>query len=302
MSNVVTPVLHPEPTIKPATSNDTAASKSQPPASEPEIRWTGKKLTKVSGAQHPKTPVLVAGEAQVNSQPDGAQVRFDGNTDPVFVTPASVEAIPIGHHSVIFSKPGFISQTVALEVAAGVRSTLTVRLLPSRSIFNVSSTPSGATILLDGESTSLISPAELRVNVSGTHTITLVHPGFLTAESQVSVRNGESSSVTFTLIPVGNAANSKIIRGIRRFLPGGSSKEMASVQFKTNPKGARLMLNGWSAPKTTPLELKLPPGGYNVSIRADGFKPFSKEIVVEAGQNVVLQEALERSSSLDNPK
>ena len=143
---------------------------------------------------------------------------------------------------------------------------------------------------------SLTSPAELRVDVSGTHTITLVYPGFLTAESQVSARDGESSSVAFTLVPLGNAANSKMIGGIKRLFPGGSSKEMASVLFKTNPKGASLMLNGWSAPKTTPLELKLPPGGYNVPIHADGFKPFSRRIIVKAGQKVLMQGDLERSS------
>ena len=136
---------------------------------------------------------------------------------------------------------------------------------------------------------------------SGTHTITLVQSGFLAAQSQVSVRDGENFSVAFTLIPAGNAANSKVVGGIKRLLPGGSSKEMADVQFKTNPKGARLMLNGWSAPKTTPLELRLPPGGYDVVIQADGFKKFSKEIVLEAGQKVVLQEALERSTGDDRP-
>jgi hypothetical protein len=61
------------------------------------------------------------------------------------------------------------------------------------------------------------------------------------------------------------------------------------------------MLNGWPAPKTTPLELRLPPGGYDVVIQADGFKTLSKEIVLEAGQKVVLQEALERSSEDDRP-
>jgi hypothetical protein len=115
------------------------------------------------------------------------------------------------------------------------------------------------------------------------------------------IKDGESFSVAFTLIPAGNAANSKVVGGIKRLLPGGSSKEMAEVQFKTNPKGARLMLNGWPAPKTTPLELRLPPGGYDVVIQADGFKRLSKEIVLEAGQNVVLQEALEHSNGDDRP-
>ena len=236
------------------------------------------------------------GEALVTSQPDRVQVRFDGSSDPVFVTPAVVGSIPPGHHSVVFSKPGFVSQTLTLEVVAGVRSTVAVRLVRKGSIFKISSNPAGAAILLDGKSTALTSPAELRVDVGGTHTITLVQSGFLAAQSQVSVRQGEDFSVAFTLIPAGKAANSKVVGGLRRLLPGGSSKQMADVQFKTHPKGARLILNGWSAPKTTPLELRLPPGGYDLVIQADGYERFSKEIVLEAGQKVVLQEALQRSS------
>ena len=132
---VVKVASHSEPSIEPAIRTSTAASKPPQAESEPEIRWIGKKLTPLSASPRPKTPVLVSSEAQVNSQPDGAQVRFDGNTDPVFVTPATVEAIPIGRHSVVFSKPGFVSQTVTLEVVAGVRSTLNVHLQPPKSIF-----------------------------------------------------------------------------------------------------------------------------------------------------------------------
>jgi predicted RecA/RadA family phage recombinase len=232
----------------------------------------------------------------VNSQPEGAQVRFDGSSEPVFITPAVVGSIPPGHHSVVFSKPGYVSQTVTLDIVAGIRSTVSARLVPKGSVLSISSNPAGAAILLDGKSMALTSPTEMWVEASGTHTVTLVQSGFLAAHSQVNVRDGENLSVAFTLIPAGNAANGKVVGGIKRLLPGGSSKEMAEVQFKTNPKGARLVLNGWSAPKTTPLELRLPPGGYDVVIEADGFKRFSKEIVVEAGQKVVLQEALERST------
>jgi hypothetical protein len=259
------------------------------------------KLKRISHVQRVQTPVLVLGEVLVTSQQNGAQVRFDGRSDPVFVTPAVVGSIPPGHHSVVFSKPGFVSQTVTLEAVAGVRSTVTARLAQQGSAFKISSNPAGAAILLDGKSTALTSPAELHVEAAGIHTITLVRSGFLAAQSQVSVRNGENFSVAFNLIPAGNAANGKVVSGVKRLLPGGSSKETADVHFKTNPKGARLMLNGWPAPKTTPLELRLPPGGYDVVIQADGFKTLSKEIVLEAGQKVVLQEALERSSEDDRP-
>jgi len=257
----------------------------------------GKKLKLVTGIPRVQTPVLVLGEALVTSQPEGAQVRFDGSSDPVFITPAVVGSIPPGRHRVVISKTGFIPQTMALEVAAGARSTLAARLVQQGSVFKIASTPAGATVLLDGKSTGLTSPAELRVTVGGAHTITLVQSGFLASHSQVSVKDGENFAVAFTMIPAGNAGNSKVVGGgIRRFLPGGSAKGMADVHFKTSPKGARLTLNGWSAPRTTPVELRLPPGGYNVVIQADGFKTFSKEIVLEAGQKIVLQESLERAT------
>jgi hypothetical protein len=291
---------HTETSIERAVINE-AATKAEPTPGQTNYHGGGKKLKPVSAAQRVHTPVLLVGEALVTSKPDGVQVRFDGSSDPVFVTPAVVGLIPPGHHSVVFSKPGFVSQTVTLEVVAGARSTVAAHLVRKGSIFKISSNPAGAAILLDGKSTALTSPAELRVEVSGTHTITLVQSGFLAAKSPVSVRDGEDFSVAFTLIPAGKAANSKVVGGLKRLLPGGSSKEMADVQFKSDPKGARLILNGWPAPKTTPLELRLPPGGYDVVIQANGFKSFSKEIVLEAGQKVVLQEALERSNGDDRP-
>jgi hypothetical protein len=275
--------------------NNQAGPEAPTAPSESRRHADGKKLKRASFSQRVQTPVLVLGEALVTSQPNGAQVRFDGHSDPVFVTPAVVGSISPGRHSVVISKPGFVSQTVALDVVAEVRSTVTARLMQQGSVFKVSSNPAGAAILLDGKSTAMTSPAELHVDVAGTHTITLVRSGFLAAQSQVSVKNGENFSVAFSLIPAGNAANGKVVGRIKRLLPGSSSKETADVHFKTEPRGARLMLNGWSAPKTAPLELRLPPGGYDVVIQADGFKTLSKEIVLEAGQKVVLQEALERS-------
>jgi len=233
----------------------------------------------------------------VTSQPEGAQVRFDGSSDPVFITPAVVGSIPPGRHRVVISKSGFIAQTMTLEVVAGARSSVAARLVQQGSAFKITSTPAGAAILLDGKSTGLTSPAELRVTVGGAHIITLVQAGFLASQSQVSVKDGENFAVAFAMIPAGNASNSKMVGGgIKRFLPAGAAKDMADVHFKTNPKGARLTLNGWSAPKTTPVELRLPPGGYNIVIQADGFKTFSKEIVLEAGQKIVLQETLERAA------
>ena len=148
---------HPQTSIESAVSNEAAPKPSI--TSSATIHQSGtKKLKRVSTTQRVQTPVLAVGEALVNSQPDGAQVRFDGSSDPVFMTPAVIGSIPPGHHSVVISKPGFASQTVSLEIVAGVRSTVTARLARKGSILSIASHPSGAAILLDGKSTALTSP------------------------------------------------------------------------------------------------------------------------------------------------
>jgi hypothetical protein len=249
-----------------------------------------KRVQRILISRAPTSPA--AGEALVTSTPEGAQFRIDGR-DTVFATPAVVNTLQPGRYKVVVSKAGFISQTLEMEVQAGARSTLVARLSPKGLLLKVSSNPSGAAILLDGRNTSLTAPAELRVESAGTHTITLVQPGYLKAQSEVRAKDGENFAVAVNLVPAGDAANSKSTGGIRRLLPGGSDRHMADVQFKTNPKGARLKLNGWSAPKATPFELKLPPGGYEIVIQAEGYKTQSKMIVVEAGQKLVLQEAMQ---------
>ena len=165
---------HSEATIETA-ANNRAAPEAPPAPSESKRHADGKRLKRASFVQRVQTPVLVLGEALVTSQPNGAQVRFDGHSDPFFVTPAVVGSISPGRHSVVISKPGFVSQTVALDVVAGVRSTVTARLMQQGSVFKVSSNPAGAAILLDGKSTALTSPAELHVD-AGRDTHDLASP------------------------------------------------------------------------------------------------------------------------------
>jgi hypothetical protein len=179
---------------------------------------------------------LILGEALVNSKPDGAQVRFDGNSDPVFVTPAMVGAIPPGRHSVVFSKPGFESQTVTLEVVAGARSAVAAQLVRKGPVFKISSDPAGAAILLDGNSTDLTSPAELRVEASGTHTIKVVRSGFLPEQSQVSIRDGENVSVAFPWCRRGTPPTARCSPAFACF-PEESRKRWPKCDLKPIPRG-----------------------------------------------------------------
>jgi hypothetical protein len=68
---------------------------------------------------------------------------------------------------------------------------------------------------------------------------------------------------------------------------------MGKVNIRTNPNGAAVLVNGQLAPKSTPLEFSLNPGGYELTFQLRGYQMHKKIIVVEAGSKLNVDENLE---------
>ena len=47
---------------------------------------------------------------------------------------------------------------------------------------------------------------------------------------------------------------------------------MARIEIKTEPKGAQVTINGTPLQKTTPLEIQLEAGNYDITIQKDGYQ------------------------------
>ncbi|MDT8068371.1 MAG: serine/threonine-protein kinase [Terriglobia bacterium] len=235
-------------------------------------------------------PPPTVGELAVNSDPAGASFILDGRSDPSFVTPFTVSQLVPGHHTVTFNKPGYQSQSLATDVTAGSRATIMTRLALQGGTLSIASTPSGAHIAIDGRDTGKTTPAQFIV-IHGQHTVTLRFPGYLEASIPVAMADGQTHSISPDLIPMGRTVDIKTAKkGL--FGMGRGDKDMGRVTIRTEPTGATVLVNGQAAPKTTPTEIMLNPGGYELIFQLPGYKTQKKVIVVDWGSKVTVTETL----------
>jgi hypothetical protein len=247
--------------------------------------------------KQPKFPVVAApaqptfGELSVNSDPSGAQFQIDGQSNPEFVTPATIGQLGPGKHTITFSKSGFRPESLVAEVVAGSRATTMVRLSHQGGTVAVGSTPAGATIFVDGRDTGKVTPAQLNIP-SGQHVILVKTIGYLEYSSSITVAEGQSQSVSGTLVPLGRTMEIKVKRG--GLFGRRGDKDMGTVSLRSSPPGAAVSVNGQLAPKATPVEITLNPGGYELVFELRGYKTIKRNIVVAAGEKSAVDINLEQ--------
>ena len=136
-------------------------------------------------------PVVVPGEALVDSIPQGVQFQLDGKSDPAWVTPFSVTGLAPGKHLVSASKSGYSSEIRSVDVASGGKTSVLFHLAPVNALVVVNSTPAGADIILDGKATHKVTPAQFAVE-KGTHTVALQKQGFLDETTTADLGPGQN--------------------------------------------------------------------------------------------------------------
>ncbi len=132
---------------------------------------------------------------QVRTSPPGADVVFDGNQARTCQTPCSV-TLPPGRHT-------------AAATFAGYRPALRIFQLPSESdLFlymtkmtgevQIITDPAGASILVDGQPRTEVTPATLALPV-GKCTVAVAKPGYMRDEQQIEVKDGAFVRLNFIL-------------------------------------------------------------------------------------------------------
>lgn len=240
-------------------------------------------------------PVVIPGQALIDSNPQGAQFQVDGKSDPSWVTPFTVASLSPGKHIVSVSKSGYSSEVRSIDVAANSKSTLTLHLAPVNALMVVTSTPPGAEVVLDGKATGRVTPAQFAVE-KGSHTILLRKQGYLEETVTADLGPGQNFKYSPALRALGNAED---IRTVGRFNKlfgrgGDSTAGMGAISIHTQPKGAQIAINQRVLDKLSPVDIMLGPGNYVVDVTLTGFKPIHKIISVDKGGKAAIDEILER--------
>jgi len=270
-----------------------------PPIADTEPTVTVRQIEKRPRGQRAAAPapapVVIPGQAFVDSTPQGAQFQMDGKSDPSWVTPFTVSGLGPGKHIVSVNKSGYTSETRSLDIVSAGKSSLVFHLAPINALVVVSSTPAGANIMLDGKPTGKVTPAQFAVE-KGSHTVLLKKQGFLDETTTADLGPGQNFQYAPALRALGNAEEIRTVGKFKKLFGNGgdSTAGMGAVSIHTQPKGAQVAINQRILDKNSPVDVMMGPGNYVVDITLTGFKPVHKVISVEKGGKVAIDEILVR--------
>lgn len=217
---------------------------------------------------------------QFTSNPEGALVRFDGESSRSWLTPVTMADVIPGRHEVVFTKDGYSMETRLVEIGPNRSSSAYhVDLKPEMTALSVSSDPPGAKIEIDGTDTGKIAPAQIPVT-EGQHTVVLRLPGYQPAQAQAQVARGQIYDFPERLAPIVAGDSGNPNANGASAVPNGKGL----VDFVTVPPGASIFIEGRRANVATPAHNLFPPGDYSIQLRREGYKPVQRVVHVEAGQ------------------
>jgi len=272
-----------------------------PPVAEAQPSLTVRQVEKRSSNSRRRAPapaavpVVIPGQALIDSSPQGAQLQVDGKSDPSWVTPFNLTSLSPGKHIISATKSGYSSEIRSVDVAAGSKSSLTLHLSPVNALMVVNSTPPGADVIVDGKPTRRVTPAQFAVE-KGSHTVLLRKQGYLDETVTADLGPAQNLQYSPVLKALGNAEDIRTVGKFNKLFGhgGDSTAGMGSISIHTRPKGAQVAINQRVLDKNSPVDVMLGPGNYIVDITLTGFKPFHKVVSVDKGGKAAIDEILER--------
>ncbi|ASJ09199.1 hypothetical protein A3L11_08130 [Thermococcus siculi] len=137
------------------------------------------------------------GMLRLTSNVPGVKVYINGAFYGVLSGDEMPLELPPGNYTLLATKFGYSNYTARIELLPGETIWRRIQIEPSYGFINVTTEPSGAEIILDGEAKGK-SPALLRVAI-GLHRLVLSKDGYESAEYNVTVGAGEIKTVSVEL-------------------------------------------------------------------------------------------------------
>jgi hypothetical protein len=227
-------------------------------------------------------PTAQYGSISVSSNPTGASLYVD--TIYQGVTNQIVSNLAVGSHTVTLKKSGYQDYSQTATVNNGQTTYLSVSLTPLASPttgdLDVSSSPSGASVYLNGAYKG-------ETRSSGPLYITGLAPG---SYSTVLKKSGYQDYSTTAKIVAGTTAQVTAI-----LQPTSSPPTTASAEINSQPSGADVYINN-AYKGVTPLSFENVPieatKTYSIELRLAGYKTYTDSGSISPGQNVVINAAL----------
>ena len=117
---------------------------------------------------------------------------------------------------------------------------------------------------------------------------------YLDESTTLKLAAGASTDYSPTLRAAGRTDNIRTVGGLSKMFGGGPARDMAQIEVKTEPKGARVTINGKPLEKTTPVVIQVEPGNYDLVLEKDGYKPLAKSVSASTQDKIKIKESLSK--------
>ena len=196
------------------------------------------------------------GSIVVRSTPSGAKVYISG--EYVGDTPYENNRLPSDIYNIQVRKDKHFDHQERIIIEDEKTTTIDSVLTRSVSDIEISSTPSGADIWLNGSPTGEITPYTFRNKPPGQYDIRLVKEKHKPADSVTTLEAGKDAQHHSVLDP-----------------------NFGGLQIVTNPPGVRIILNGQDSGRTTPTTFEALNAGINVlELQKEGYGTEKERITI----------------------
>jgi serine/threonine protein kinase len=278
-----------------AAQDEQSRSQSESAPAQASTRARAGKSARYVPAAPVAPPTAKEGQLIVSSMPMGATVEIEGRAGQQWKAPQTVTGLAAGTYKVTFNMPGYATEMRTVQVTGGARTPLDVRMVAVKGFVTVASKPAGAEIWINGKDTGKVTPIEFLVE-PGAQSIVLRKQGFLEASTDLKLVAGQSVNYAPSLMAAGRTDNIRLVggSGVGKLLGNnsGNGSGMARIEIKTEPKGAQVTINGTPLQKTTPLEVQLEAGNYDITIQKDGFKPIHESAILGMDDRIKIDRTL----------
>jgi len=207
------------------------------------------------------------GILKVESNPSGAEIWLDGEPTS-FTTPYTFPMKKAGDYSLVLKKQMYLSRTIPVQLGEGKTVTVSERLEPNFGSIKVTSTPSGASVYIDGRDSGETTPATISpVSVGGREVVVRLasHNDY---KKLVNVERGRTASVEAVL--TGKMGLLKVEAFVEK---DGRQRPVL---------GAKVFIDGAEVGQT-PFKKQVLVGSYKVAVRSDD-GGYEGDATVEEGQ------------------
>lgn len=200
----------------------------------------------------------VTGLVLLHSTPAGADVEIDGahrGTTPMLLTD-----LPVGRYRAHFTLSGYLPKDIDLTIEDRTPLRIPLELVSDSAALTITSTPSGATVTVNGLARGT-TPCTLERVATGESELQVKMSGYNTLQRTIRLAAGQTEALDMVL----------------QAIP-------ATLDVISDPVGARLYVNDQYRGETPMTLTNLPPATYQLRVEKKGYDMLSRPVFLQRAQ------------------